>query len=481
MKLFLQVMVRHRRLNPLCPFVLSPLSTDNVFMTPDATQPVQLMSVPRTGRVIPAVAQYIEMGVEADEVDLPQAAVPAEQPVNPPPSMLNEKARLETFKNWPVPFISPLMLARAGFFYFNDSDRVKCAYCDGVIEKWEPGDNPFEEHHRFFPTCSRVQLTTNAENNSDSSSSGGSSGLIQDAVASQNLMRGPKKPKFSSIEARLRTFAKWPRSDIQKPLILAISGFYYQEIDDQVRCFHCSGGLRAWQKEDDPWFEHAKWFPRCVFVNHVKGPEYVQSVQNQIINPPSANRNDQSQSSTAVDLLLDEAMQSEPVATALLMGLHEGRVRAATQRHIEETGGPYIQSEPLIAAVLEGQHEEQDDTDEAEPSSNIVREVSRILNTIFNTTSSTTMTPVLDEDPSQPAEASGYTPPEPMDLQSARMVAPAARVAEPKSTAQSLAEENRQLKDARLCKICMDNEVAAVYLPCGHIGEFLFNLPSLML
>lgn len=44
---------------------------------------------------------------------------------------------------------------------------------------------------------------------------------------------------------------------------------------DQVRCFHCDGGLRHWNPDDDPWTEHARWFPRCSFVNLVKGQEFV--------------------------------------------------------------------------------------------------------------------------------------------------------------------------------------------------------------
>jgi hypothetical protein len=30
-------------------------------------------------------------------------------------------------------------------------------------------------------------------------------------------------------------------------------------------------------------------------------------------------------------------------------------------------------------------------------------------------------------------------------------------------------DENRQLKEARLCKICMDKDVDTVFLPCGHL------------
>lgn len=33
----------------------------------------------------------------------------------------------------------------------------------------------------------------------------------------------------------------------------------------------------------------------------------------------------------------------------------------------------------------------------------------------------------------------------------------------------TLEEENRRLREARLCKICMDSEVCVVFLPCGHL------------
>ena len=33
----------------------------------------------------------------------------------------------------------------------------------------------------------------------------------------------------------------------------------------------------------------------------------------------------------------------------------------------------------------------------------------------------------------------------------------------------NLLEENRQLKDSRTCKVCMDQEVNTVFLLCGHL------------
>ncbi|MBW03696.1 Baculoviral IAP repeat-containing protein 2, partial [Eschrichtius robustus] len=62
--------------------------------------------------------------------------------------------------------------------------------------------------------------------------------------------------------ARLRTFMYWPSTVPVQPEQLASAGFYYVGRSDDVKCFCCDGGLRCWESGDDPWVEHAKWFPR---------------------------------------------------------------------------------------------------------------------------------------------------------------------------------------------------------------------------
>ncbi|KAF6038364.1 BIRC7 [Bugula neritina] len=57
------------------------------------------------------------------------------------------------------------------------------------------------------------------------------------------------------------------------------AGFYFTGFEDQVRCFYCSGGLRSWQTSDDPWEEHARWFPDCNFLLQQKGEGYVKDVR----------------------------------------------------------------------------------------------------------------------------------------------------------------------------------------------------------
>jgi hypothetical protein len=44
---------------------------------------------------------------------------------------------------------------------------------------------------------------------------------------------------------------------------------------DQTVCFHCGGGLKDWEETDDPWVEHAVWFPKCMYLVLNKGREFI--------------------------------------------------------------------------------------------------------------------------------------------------------------------------------------------------------------
>lgn len=50
---------------------------------------------------------------------------------------------------------------------------------------------------------------------------------------------------------------------------------------DQTLCFHCGGGLKNWEENDDPWEQHALWFSRCNFLILQKSPEFVRKVCSQ--------------------------------------------------------------------------------------------------------------------------------------------------------------------------------------------------------
>jgi hypothetical protein len=39
-----------------------------------------------------------------------------------------------------------------------------------------------------------------------------------------------------------------------------------------------SEALTVWEAGDDPWVEHARWFPQCAFVKQNKGEKFIQTV-----------------------------------------------------------------------------------------------------------------------------------------------------------------------------------------------------------
>ena len=65
-----------------------------------------------------------------------------------------EKFRLESFKGWPIPWISPREMAANGF-YFNKilEDVVECNFCHIKLYCWEAEDVPAEQHERWAPFC----------------------------------------------------------------------------------------------------------------------------------------------------------------------------------------------------------------------------------------------------------------------------------------------------------------------------------------
>ncbi|XP_060561972.1 death-associated inhibitor of apoptosis 1-like [Ruditapes philippinarum] len=94
------------------------------------------------------------------------------------------------------------------------------------------------------------------------------------------------KEKYITIEARLNSFAKWPKRKTIDPGQLASAGLYYTGYRDIVACFACNVQLRDWEQEDDPYIVHARWFPHCPNLLHKKGSVFIE--RNQIVRPKIA-------------------------------------------------------------------------------------------------------------------------------------------------------------------------------------------------
>lgn len=71
--------------------------------------------------------------------------------------------RLATFRQWRSNTnmrISAAVLAKVGFSYTGESDRVRCETCKLEIDRWMPGMDPKEEHMTRSPQCPFVKDQT---------------------------------------------------------------------------------------------------------------------------------------------------------------------------------------------------------------------------------------------------------------------------------------------------------------------------------
>ena len=61
--------------------------------------------------------------------------------------MNKEKNRIESFVNWPKPWIDIRKLARNGFYYLGRGDEIMCNFCDSGVHKFDAEDILIENQH----------------------------------------------------------------------------------------------------------------------------------------------------------------------------------------------------------------------------------------------------------------------------------------------------------------------------------------------
>ena len=90
-------------------------------------------------------------------------------------------------------------------------------------------------------------------------------------------------PCHHPVNPHMRTFIDnssiWPAHRIRAtPQQIVDAGMYYLGEWDRVKCWYCNGGLQNWERDNNPWKEHAKWFPLCEYGLQQKGLDYVHKI-----------------------------------------------------------------------------------------------------------------------------------------------------------------------------------------------------------
>ncbi|PKK26775.1 E3 ubiquitin-protein ligase XIAP isoform X2 [Columba livia] len=255
---------RHRKLSPNCKFITESTFLENNIHP--VAQNCQHRTENGSGNSGLPHALDDSSDVEADYLLRTRQVVDMSDTLYPKnPAMCSEETRLKSFHSWPLNGqLTPKELASAGFYYTGVGDQVACFCCGGKLKQWEPSDRAWSEHKRHFPKCFFV-LGRDVGNLPCEE---GRSGL--------NSGEHPRNPSMANYGRRLQTFLTWVYPVDKEQL--AEAGFYSIGNGDHVVCFHCGGGLQEWKENEDPWDQHAKWYPGCRFVIKEKGLEFINNV-----------------------------------------------------------------------------------------------------------------------------------------------------------------------------------------------------------
>ncbi|XP_075054892.1 baculoviral IAP repeat-containing protein 2 [Mixophyes fleayi] len=419
--------------------------------------------------------------------------------------MYTEEARLGTYTNWPLTFLTSSELAKAGFYYIGPGDKVACFACDGKLNNWEPKDNAMSEHRRHFPNCPFVSSS-----------------------AKPSLRSSVSNVSMQTTSSRLKTFLNWPTRIPVTPVKLAEAGFYYVGRNDDVKCFCCDGGLRCWESGDDPWVEHAKWFPRCDYLLQVRGQSFVQDIQekyphllDQLLSTSDIHNNE-TQYPPIIRLGNENSQDDEVymnttlVQNVLMMGFNRRLVKETVTSKILTSGENYKEIDDLLNdldCAQKAQTEEERDRQSEQNSSdeiNVIRK-SRLALSQNMTKCLIIMDDLLSSMIINSSEYDAIKHKTPPALQAQELIdtilkkgrnaveafTKSLHTHEPSLHRELLLEQSltyptadnysdlpmeeqlRRLQEERTCKICMDQEVSIVFIPCGHLVVCKDCAPSL--
>ncbi|KAK3577417.1 hypothetical protein CHS0354_032263 [Potamilus streckersoni] len=438
---------------------------------------------------------------------------------NPYREFRSEMRRLETFHNWPAyAAVNARDLAKNGFLYTGIGDRVQCAFCHNVISGWTPQDNVATEHKKLSPDCAFALGVHNMGNipieepsrpvnltpyqvtgeyfkqqiqsapRTQSGSSGNFSGNYaqaahlnppdargQIALAGSNTLqhRQAKYQDWNLESTRLATYTSWPSQLNQKPQALAKAGLFYMGQGDRVKCFWCGGELYDWEPHDDPWEEHAKWFPACGFLIWMMGENYVKYIQDVlkgVIPDPFASPHvlavlkDTNYSKEQIQKVREKYGLAALInATNLVKALEHEYGRMGNSHHstmeVEETDPKTPLSEEIqnhfpAAPDRNSRHDVRsgfDVTGLYKPPTSFDDQKSGA--------SSYQGQSNLDNNKRKPGD----------DTKSSDMEIKK-KIKDNNKDVNTILQENQSLKDQRLCKICLDEEICVTFLPCGHFA-----------
>lgn len=404
--------------------------------------------------------------------------------------MRYEWLRLRSFSTFPLisSSHSPVRLARSGFYYTGRGQECVCFSCGVHHCDWTES-SVTEIHRRLCPECRHLnghdvtnipiesndssesshllsELSKRKANNSENANASrrvpDSANGIQNTTNTQyqapiqnqkpsiprshhtremleplgiNFDR-PKYPSYSVLATRISSYQQWPSYLTQTPRDLSIAGFFYVGCGDYVRCFFCGGGLRNWEPGDEAWVEHARWFPKCSFLLQNRGADFVTLVQ--------SVQNEQSEVISSENLPTSSTIEQLPAAVKVREMGYSWEIIKAAFSHFKKS--ETVTVEELIDKILA---DKAATPNKSEGNSQDIE-----------VNPQNTSLPANAVEPCKTNAANGTVNADLSDELNSLSLS---------DETQILLDENRRLREQRLCKICMEEDITIAFLPCGHL------------
>jgi len=162
--------------------------------------------------------------------------------------------RIRSYSTWPCTNTpGKELLAGAGFFYTGQGDCVVCFCCGIELVDWKADDIPWESHAAFSSKCR----------------------FLQECKYTNFINRyGIMHPEFANKNARITSYLNAKIVDLaDKAKPLADAGFFYNKVNNVIRCFYCDVSIDG-SSDQDPWLKHAIANATCHFLISNKSIEF---------------------------------------------------------------------------------------------------------------------------------------------------------------------------------------------------------------
>ena len=268
-----------------------------------------------------------------------------------------------------------------------------------------------------------------------------------------------KTKPYAEYADRLQSYVGWPRRYVQQtPESLAAAGFFYIGSADRVTCFCCHERFRNWRPGQDPLAVHKLVSPDCIFIRSIGSGKKDEENEDSSKSSVSGSAVETVDSRAHDVLAIGDEDYPIDVFNSVLYGCQEG----AYSRDMVYTVGYVSHTLPAGVKWPVNVDLEEKKTQETKASSISTTKITTIATT-------TTATTTADNTFKEKINASNTTE------ESGKSKTPATQASENKEKRSEhdlvsrVKKENMMLKNQRLCKICLKNEVGILVLPCSHI------------